>query len=74
MLDDAGAPVPGARVTVAGLRGYADAVADAEGRWSITGMDVGVYPRVFARAGGGLDDGVAVDVPVTAGPRRTATS
>ena len=44
VLDDAGAPVPGARVTVAGLRGYADAVADAEGRWSITGMDVGRLP------------------------------
>ena len=71
VVTETGVPVPGARVGVAGWGNGAVATTNAEGRWSISDMPAGLYPRLFARAAGGLEVGVAADVRVTGGATTT---
>jgi hypothetical protein len=64
VTSEAGSPIPGARVYVGGLVGYSQTSTNAEGKYRITDMPEGTYPRVVAIAPGGLDRGVLEDVPV----------
>jgi extracellular elastinolytic metalloproteinase len=67
LTSDQGVPLPGVVVTVGGLRGYVFTTTDAEGRWSLNGLDIGTYPKIYSGMPGGLERAVAENIHVTAG-------
>ncbi|HSK15218.1 MAG TPA: M36 family metallopeptidase [Gaiellaceae bacterium] len=65
-----GAPVPGAKVTIAGPEGLT-ATTNAKGRYSIDGVPPGTYPKVVV-ARPGYERVVATDLAVAADEERVA--